>query len=192
MITQAPLVDSMPVYNVNVERLPKLGMMIKLSLDDLKQDEKRAVIDHLQAESIEELRGELRFRHWARDGVQIDGEISANLETQCPVSLQPVNQKINAVFNAKFVPATSKLAKPQLNEDGEMILDFDSDDIPDIYEGTELDAWAILLEYCTLEIDPFARAPGAEFDAQNPDDVEDEGEESAPPSPFAVLQSLKK
>lgn len=184
--------QALPIYMVNVERLPKLGMVIKLALRDIDQAKKEALIKHLDLVSIAELSAQLRFRHWAKDGVQIEGEFKSELQTQCPVSLQGVDQSLDGEFHAKFVPTTSKLAKPQLNDDGEMILDFDADDIADIYEGNQLDAWMILLEYLALEIDPFARAQNAEVDPSFGPESEPILAENDKPSPFAVLQSLKK
>ncbi len=99
-----------------------------------------------------------------------------------------MEQQIKSSFNAKFVKPESKLAKPQLNEDGEMILDIVGEDMPDIYEGDYLDAWAILLEYLMLEIDYFARQEDAVFEYEQRGELSDEENIS----PFAKLQSLKK
>ncbi len=182
----------LPTHLVNVARLPKLGMVIKLTLQDIDAAQRTALTNHLSLVGIEKLEAQLRFRHWAKDGVQVEGEFTSDLQSQCPVSLQPVTQSLDGEFNAKFVPTTSKLAKPRLNDDGEMILDFDADDVPDIFEGNQLDAWMILLEYLALEIDPFARAQNVELDQSFTDDTDILADENAPPSPFAVLESLKK
>jgi uncharacterized metal-binding protein YceD (DUF177 family) len=174
-----------PNYSVNVVKLPKLGLTIKLVPNDR---EVRAIAAHLEVESVEKLSAQLVFRPWARDGVKVEVEVNAALHTQCPVTLEGVQQTIHASIDAKFAPSSSKLAKPQLNVDGEMVLDVDSDDIPDIYEGENLDAWAIALEYLLLEIDFFARREGAQFDHSVRSDSPNEEESS----PFAVLGSLKK
>lgn len=176
--------NELPEFVVNVSRLPTLGMIIKL---DAKENEMISLASHMGLEGLSQFRGKLKFRPWARDGVQVEGELDASLETQCPVSMKSVPQQINSEFHAKFAPSTSKLAKPRLNDDGEMLLDFESDDIPDIYEGEELDAWKIAIEYLLLEIDHFARAPGAEFEQIS---VETEMVANKQ-SPFAALKSLK-
>ncbi len=179
----------LPTRPVNVTRLPALGSVIKLEAEasDMTQ-----LVAHMGLENISTFSASLKFRHWARDGVQVEGELSAHVETQCPVSLAPVAQNINSQFHAKFVPATSKLAKPRLNEDGEMLLDFESDDIPDIFEGEQLDAWEIAIEYLLLEIDHYARADDAEFVAPNDESpLQDDGDDTKS-SPFSVLQHLKK
>ena len=175
----------LPQYPVNVKRLPKLGMNIKLNPTP---QECRIIASHLGVLELHNFSAKLNFAPWSKDGVKVRGELTALLDTQCPVSLDAVPQNINAVFDAKFVPSTSKLAKPRLNEEGEMILEFDSDDIPDIYENEELDAWAIAFEYLSLEIDHFVRAENAQNIVLA--DEEDLVEEKT--SPFAILQSLKK
>jgi hypothetical protein len=177
--------NEIPTYTVNVTRLPKLGNTIKLAPDDR---DIQTITAHLGVESIQELSAQLVFRPWAKDGVKVEGNVNASLHTQCPVTLDPVKQIIRASIQAKFAPSTSKLAKPQLNGDSEIVLDVDADDIPDIYEGEHLDAWAIALEYLLLEVDFFARREGARFVHSNPSDSSQEEETS----PFAMLGSLKK
>ena len=181
---------SVPSFAVNVTRLPKLGTIVKLDITDkdISEANRQALVLHLGVQSLEQMSAQLTFKPWQRDGVKVEGEVVASLHTQCSVSLDNVPQYIKAAFTARFVSPSSKLAKPQFNEDGEMVIDFDGEDIPDIYEGETLDAWAIALEYLLLEIDFFARAEGAEFKEFSTGDPEDD--ENA--SPFAVLQSLKK
>lgn len=174
-----------PQMPVSVRRLPTLGSVVKLNASSADIP---ALIAHLDLENISKFTAQLKFRPWARDGVQVEGVLSASLATQCPLTLKPVPQQIDAKFNAKFAPHTSKLAKPRLNDEGEMVLDVESDDIPDIYEGEELDAWAIAIEYLGLEIDFFLRAEGARFEQSTANETR-VGEK---PSPFGVLQSLKK
>lgn len=176
--------NTLPHHMVSVKKLPLLGVLIKL---DSSESERAALADHLDILTLDSVTAHLRFRPWARDGVQVEGQLSAQLHSQCPVTLAPVPQSISAEFKAKFAPSTSRLAKPRVNEDGEIILELDSDDIPDIYEGEELDAWAIAMEYLMLEIDLFARAENAEYLPIEPSAPDEQKAES----PFAKLQALK-
>ena len=182
--------QSLPELPVNVKRLPKLGHTIKLSIDDREiiKKNRATLVKHLGVESIESLDAKLVFKPWARDGVQVDGEIVSVLHSQCPVTLLGVEQQLHCEFNAKFVPPQSRLAKPPVNEEGEMIVDFDGEDIPDIYEGESLDAWEIVMEYLMLEIDYFARLKDATFEHQP--EFQPSNEEKL--SPFAELKVLKK
>ena len=66
---------------------------------------------------------------------------------------------------------------------GEMELDPEAPDPPDVLEGDALDLTAIVTEHLALEIDPFPRKPDATFDyAPPPEDT----------SPFAVRKNLQK
>ena len=58
----------------------------------------------------------------------------------------------------------------------------DAPDPPDVLASDEIDLVGYLVEHLALEIDPFPRKPGAEFDYK-PDVAEE--------SPFAVLKRLK-
>ena len=61
-------------------------------------------------------------------------------------------------------------------------MDLDAPDPPDVLTSDEIDLAGYLVEHLALDIDPFPRKPGAEFDYQ-PDVAEE--------SPFAVLKRLK-
>jgi uncharacterized metal-binding protein YceD (DUF177 family) len=63
-----------------------------------------------------------------------------------------------------------------------MAVDPEADDPPDVLEDDVIDVAAYLVEHLALEIDPFPRKPGAEFEPPP---------EERPTSPFAVLQGLK-
>ena len=189
MSGQNPNGQALPQHAINIAKLPKLGTTLRLSLDEPPIDDQHmeALIYHLGALDIETLNAQLTFRPWSGHGVRVEGNVAASLHTQCAITLEPVAQIVNLVFKAAFVAPTSKFANPQLNEDREWVLNVD-DELPDILDGEHLDAWAITLEHLILEIDPFARAQGAEFKSSQPQDDDIEENES----PFAVLQSLKK
>ncbi|MCF6322201.1 MAG: YceD family protein [Rhizobiaceae bacterium] len=177
--------QELPNHRVSVAKLPASGMRIRLEAKGKDSPQIAAYLDILKLDSFS---GLLNFMHWGRDGVKVEGEIKAALQTACPITLKPVPQAIDTTFSAKFVPDSSKLAKPRVNNEGEIVLELDGDDIPDVFEGDELDAWAIAIEYLALEIDLFARAQDAKFtDITTPPD-----DDIAEPSPFAILQSLKK
>ena len=65
---------------------------------------------------------------------------------------------------------------------GEIELDLEAPDPPDVLGGEEIDLAAYLVEHLALEIDPFPRKPDVEFDYEP--EVREE-------SPFAVLKTLK-
>jgi uncharacterized metal-binding protein YceD (DUF177 family) len=140
----------------------------------------RARIAHdLGLESLPALTAEVAVRPWL-DGAEVKGRFQARVEQLCSVSLEPFEQDLAGEFEVRAVPAGS----PNLPGDSahELELDMEAPDPPDVLEGDAVDVAAYVVEHLALEIDPFPRKPGAEFDYQPPDQEE---------SPFAVLKNLK-
>jgi uncharacterized metal-binding protein YceD (DUF177 family) len=140
----------------------------------------RARIAHdLGLESLPALTAEVTVRPWL-DGAEVRGRFQARVEQLCSVSLDPFEQDLAGEIEVRAVPAGS----PNLpGESGhELELDMEAPDPPDMLEGDAVDVAAYVVEHLALEIDPFPRKPGAEFDYQPPDQEE---------SPFAVLKNLK-
>jgi hypothetical protein len=138
------------------------------------------IAKELGLESLPALKGELTVRPWL-DGAEITGRFKARVEQVCGVSAEPFEQEVEGAIGLRVVPAGSPHA-PADSEHGDVALDLDAPDPPDVLEGEEIDLAAYLIEHLALEIDPFPRKPGATFD-YTPDAPEE--------SPFAVLKRLK-
>ena len=140
----------------------------------------RAKIAHdLGLETLPELTADLTLKPWL-DGVEITGRFTALVEQICAVSLDPFQHTLTGEIDVRAVPAGSPHAPDEAG--GELEFDPDSPDPPDVLPGDAVDLAGYVVEHLALEIDPFARKPGVEFDYAPPD------EET---SPFAVLQKLK-
>lgn len=135
----------------------------------------------LLLDSLPALVADLRVRPWL-DGAEITGRFTATVGQICGISLDPFEQQLTGEVALQMVPAGSPNAYGE-SEGGELALDLESPDPPDVLEGDEIDLAHILVEHLALEIDPFPRKPGAEFN-YTPDTPEE--------SPFAVLKALKK
>ena len=160
-------------------RLHELGRgAIKLVLEpDVAE---RARIAHeLGLESLPMLRAEVTVRPWL-DGAEISGRFRATVEQLCSVSLEAFEQPLQGEIDVRVVPAGSPNAPGESGHEVE--LDLDSPDPPDVLEDDSIDVAGYVVEHLALEIDPFPRKPGAEFDYKSP--VEEA-------SPFAVLKNLK-
>lgn len=181
-VKKAGPAPSMPVQ-VNV--LPSKGMSIPVSANEA---ERAWLAQQAGVESVETFRADLTLKRWQRDGVKLSGNLRADLTQACIVTLEPVAGHAEETIERTFVPPDSRLAKPRLNSDGEWLLDVEGADPPDVLEADTLEIWGVLLEHFLLAIDPFPRAPGAVFsEAENP-----QAEDDRPPSPFAVLNKLKR
>jgi len=128
--------------------------------------------------SLGALEAAITVKPWM-DGASLSVRWRATVTQTCVVTLDPLTQDLQGNFTVRLLPRGS----PALPEEGsEIDLDPDSEDPPDILESDQIDTGAYVIEHLALEIDPFPRTPGVEFQAPPAEE---------PPSPFAVLRRLK-
>ncbi len=156
--------------------VPSGNILLALKADPT---ERSAVAKQLEAEGIGQLEANLSLSPWF-DGVEISGELRAVVTRLCGVSLEPYDETVDEPFQLRIVPSNSPHA-PQPTH-GEMELDIDADDPPDVAEADIVDLGFYLVEHLMLSLSPFPRKPDAVFE---------------PPvsagiiSPFAILARLK-
>lgn len=131
---------------------------------------------------------ELTLGRWKRDGVRAKGHVSSSIVQECVVTLEPVTQQIEEDFEAIFIPENSRLASRTLDGNGEMFLDPGGPDLPELFSGDSIDVGAVVAEFAALAIDAYPRKQGLEF----ADRIESDSASDKKPSPFAVLQGLKR
>lgn len=169
---------------VNVAVLPARGLRIKLDADD---KERALLAGKADALGVDRFSCELLFKRWHKNGVIVTGEVSADITQECVVTLEPVHNTIVEEIERLFVPDGSKLTRPRVNNEGELVLDFQGKDEPEPFSGDTLDAWEIAIEHFLLGVEPFPRKEGVEFeDAMEGFGQPGEAEEK--PNPFAVLK----
>jgi len=151
---------------------------VKLELEADAAQRARIASD-LGLESLPALAAQVTLKPWL-DGVEITGRFRAVVEQVCSVTLDPFEQPVEGEIEVRAVPSGSPHARPE--EGGELELDPDAPDPPDVLAGDALDVAAYVIEHLALEIDPFPRKPGAAFDYTPPTQEE---------NPFAVLKKLK-
>jgi len=135
----------------------------------------------LGLDALLELRADLRVSPWL-DGVQIDGGWRAQVRQTCGVTLEPFESGLEGQLHVRALPQGSSALGGPDEAGGELDLDPDADDPPDILADDMIDLGAYVVEDLSLAIDPFPRKPGVEFEAP---------EQPGEPSPFAVLAKLK-
>jgi uncharacterized metal-binding protein YceD (DUF177 family) len=126
-----------------------------------------------------ELTGQVEATPWL-DGVKVTGEWTGRVSQTCGVTLDPFESKFSGEFTVRAVPAGSPAAPTDIRE---VELDLSSEDPPDVLEDEGVDVAGYLVEHLALELDPYPRKPGVEWEAP-PEERE--------ASPFAVLQKLKE
>lgn len=134
------------------------------------EGEREEVAKRLGVLSISRLEGRLSY-HRKGDLIVISGEVSADLEQACVVTLDPVKETINSQFEVFY---TLAIGTP--SED----LDLDA---PEPLEGDVLDLGEVVTEQIALNLSPYPRAPGAGVFVDMT-----AGEEA---TPFEALKSLQ-
>jgi len=141
--------------------------------------ERAKVAKGLGLQSLPSLSARLTLKPWM-DGVEITGRFEAVVEQICAVSLDAFEQPLTGEIDLRAVPEGSPHAPEAAG--GEVDYDPEAPDPPDVLSGEAIDLAGYLVEHLALEIDPFARKPGVEFEYTPPDEEE---------SPFAVLKKLQ-
>lgn len=138
---------------------------------------------------VKALTATFEVRRWKRDGVRLKGRVTADIVQACVVTLDPVESHIDEPVEVVFVPEGSKLARlPLASESGEMLLDPDGPDAPEIFSGDSIDAGEVAAEHVALAIDPYPRKADTGFAGH----IESTDKDDRKPSPFAVLKDWKK
>lgn len=160
---------------LKLHELARGPLTLSLAPDETERAE---ISKQLGLESLPSLVAKVTVRPWL-DGLEVTGHFAAVVEQICGVSLDPFEQPLEGEIEIQAVPAGSPHAAA--SDGGELELDPDAPDAPDILAGDAIDIAAYIVEHLALELDPFPRKPGAEFDYQPPE-VET--------SPFAALKKL--
>lgn len=144
--------------------------------------ERAAIAEALGLLELRRLEAEMEIERKG-EVVAIEGRIRAESVQACVATLVPVVQRIDEKFSRRVRRAAPAA---QHGKPTEVVVspDESGDDPPDLIVGDRIDLGAILVEELALLIDPYPRAPGAEF--AGPRDEDDTAEDS----PFAVLKTL--
>jgi uncharacterized metal-binding protein YceD (DUF177 family) len=106
-------------------------------------------------------------------GLQVQGEVKAQVEQTCVVTLEPVENAVDEEVDLLFVPGAMPRAEGETEEN-----------LPEPLIDGRIDLGAIATEFLVLGIDPYPRKPGGAFEGPKP--------ETNGTHPFAALAALKK
>jgi hypothetical protein len=168
------VIDPWP-YSVTLGRMGR-GLELRFEPDEAARKD---IAKTLNLVSLDSLDAEVFLRPWM-DGAEISGLIRARVTQVCSVSADEFEEPIESRFSVRVLPADSENTSP--DEHGDLALDPEGDDPPDVLEAETIDVSGYVIEHLALELDPFPRKPGAVF--QPPAEPVDL-------SPFAVLKALK-
>ncbi len=130
-----------------------------------------AIAGRLDILSIESLSVRLELFRDLTGDVTLVGRIVADIVQACVVTLEPVAQHVDAPLYQRFSARTEE-------EEGE-----DEDPVEPIVDD-EIEVGDVIVQNLSLALDPYPRAPEAEFE-----EVDDEA--GKPTGPFAALAVLR-
>ena len=144
-------------------------------------DERAALSDRFGILSITALTAAVRLKVMPGGvKVRLRGHIEAEVVQACVVTLEPVAAHVVEDFELYY--------GPEADEEGEeIVIDVMAEDPPEPIIGGAIDIGEAVAEHLALALEPFPRAPGAQFT-----EVSEEPEEALRPNPFAALAALQK
>lgn len=154
----------------------KNGLKLRLEADAGARDR---IARALSLKALSALDADLTTRPDAT-GVRLEGRFRAEVTQVCGVTVEPFDSVVEGDI-AVSITDDPKLAA--YADDPEAEIGLDTQDPPDLAQGGKIDLGAYVVEHLSLELDPYPRKPGVEWDGPAPDEE---------PSPFAALSKLKR
>ena len=165
---------------VRLTDLGKEGLAVAQKADSA---ERAALARRFGVAAVGKMSFEAQIRP-AGDGWRVEGTARARVTQPCVVTLEDIAQEIEEPFSRLYLPGVEP---PGI---GDIAPDEDED--PPEPLGTRVDPAEIATEVVALAIDPYPRAPGAEFAGVGEAADEDEAETAEKPKPFSALAALRE
>jgi hypothetical protein len=185
------------MVGINVSISPDEASVFSHLVDKDKLDEnEREIVILLDTEARQRFCGHLDVLEindwsgtaWLRRsvdglGVALRVTFSANVVQSCVVTLEPVCNRVQHSFTNLYLPE-ERIDAAEDGEDGELVVDVEGDDFPEILRDDGVDIGVAVVEQFALILDPYPKGPGAVLERGA--DMDGAAEEE---SPFAVLKS---
>lgn len=166
---------------IEAEEVPNKGLRLTLSPD---ADVRAALARRYGILGIDALEARVLVKPAMPAGIlRVEGEIEADVEQSCVVTLEPVKQHVSEHFTVEF---------GAVKEQVDLELTLEDDDPVEPLENGGFDLGEVVAQYLALGLDPWPRAPGVS--------LEDQAEKlpsgdvvtlDRPSGPFAGLAALK-
>ncbi|AQX21288.1 putative ACR [Bartonella sp. CDC_skunk] len=171
-------------YPVSVRSLPTKGIKVHICAD---QQECASLAKNHGLVDVKFFEGEFCILPWKKRGVRVKGLLQAHIIQSCVITLEPLEDIIRENINIVFVPEDSNLVKPKISEGtGELFLDVEGSDIPEVFCGDKIDIGAVMEEFLELSINQYPRKKGVNLDTiKNLEKIKQNS------SPFFVLKEWK-
>ncbi len=113
-------------------------------------------------------------------GLHLKGRLTAQVELECGITLEPFTFVVDEVLDAEFLPESLMPSLPE--HDGDIILDQYKGDLPELLTEEGLDLLVFVHEILAVAIPAFPKKPQASFKAVISEEIDKK------PSPFASLK----
>ena len=166
--------------------VPPKGKTLRFKVGEA---ERAALAKRFDLLELNDFHGLVTAKPWHRHGIALEGSLEADLVQACAATLEPISSHLSQSFILHYLPI--EMIEKDMAEaaNREIVVDVDSEDPPEPIENGVLDVGEAMSEQLFLEIDPYLKKPGAEFDAKEVISAE---VAKNPPNPFAALEKLKK
>lgn len=162
-------------------------------------DECREIADFLGLGALRSLSATLEVKRWRKQGVSVEGMVHADLVQDCVVTLAPVDEAVAENISLRFELRDGRRRPARADTEQEIFVDPDAADPPELFDGPTLDLGPYLVEFLAMALNPYPRAPGAEFaqsefPASDPasDTKGQDNMDGRADNPFHVLRHLNK
>jgi len=170
--------DALLDARIRIDNIPPEGREIVVKATEAQRE---AIAERLDIPAVDKLEARLKLTRF-RGGLRVEGRLDAVTEQPCVVTFVPVKQVMGEEVERVFLPAAEQPAVAVAHP--EIYVDLEADELPDYFEGHEIDLSEALVETVALALDPYPRAEGVSVeDLDLPQDEADE-------SPFSSLKSL--
>jgi hypothetical protein len=159
---------------LRAEDIPETGRQVTLVADERAR---RAIAEITGLRGLPRLEGTFEITRSGPGGVRVIGRLSATVEQTCVLTLEPIENEVNEVFDLVFKPAQGSYVGQEVS------VDPDADDTEALIDGV-VDLGALATEFLILGLDPYPRKPGAVFEPPQP--------KEPLAGPFAALAALQK
>jgi len=148
-------------HRIKVADVPNSGLDVTI---DVGAEDRGRIAGALGLERLDRLSIVATVKPWRGDGFRLDGRIEADVVQLCVVSLEPVNSMIEEPLSATFVRPSG----PRRTEAVDVDFDALEEDPPEEIVGGAIDVGALAVEYLSLAVDPYPRAPSVRLEDEAP------------------------
>lgn len=156
-------------------------------------DECAAVARRLGLVAINELSACLEISPWRRNGIIVSGTLRAVIVQTCVVSLEDFAETVEEQLSTRFTDENDPILTRTVDQPSDVVIDPLDEDPPEILIDDGADLGELVVEHLAVALPSHPRRPGVDLNEVVPEILAGEVlSDSKPPSPFAVLETLKQ